>query len=267
MIQHRSEHRPRARRALALLACLLPVPGVALATGPDLAGTWVGSDLPQGLPSSVRMTVDAGPAPAARLAFGVGRRCTVTLGADAGPAGQAGRTTFVARESNGGRYCDALVPGTLTVEAQGEDAIAVGFAVAGGASPRWQLRRRSAVVAEPADADSVAGDWQGRTQPRQDAAPIAVALTLGASAPGDRDNGLRYGGTRACTLTLAYEGALHAAHYYSVLPAVVAGGWCERLADGYVQVWRRGDDLLYRSLPDDGDCPQGCAVSRAADGS
>ncbi|KAF1705705.1 hypothetical protein [Pseudoxanthomonas suwonensis] len=243
--------RNKVRRMAAQAALAWIATGASTSPASPLSGDWVGQDQVSSAPSSLRLSIDKGSG--AVLRFGAGRNCTLLLRAVGGAQAPTG---FAITESNGGRFCDRLVPGTLQLAAKDDAQLSVSLS----ASDRrygWTLRRAGG-AADPV----LHGAWAGWLQPAQSSVPVDVRLDVGGTEPGDADSLLRQGGTRQCQVGLAYQGAAGTVHYFQALMRQVAGGYCEALVDRLLRVESDGRTLRYSFIPDDGQCGKGCVLER-----
>lgn len=247
------------RRAQRTWPCVLAalLAGPAAADDPRIDGAWVGSSVHGGTPLAVRLEVQGGAS-----ATGL----TVRFGAPHGCGVAARRSemfpdalVYDVSPPTGGAHCDALYPGTVTLLPGSEAGLTL-VAGDGRQAPTYALRRPgSPPPAGTDDPRPLLGAWAGSVAGAE-ASRIGVRLDVGGVEPGDRQSTLRYGSPRQCTVALAYEGAIGPVHYFSIRES--PGGYCDRLAGGYL--WARPGDvrLDYGFQPGTAECRDGCTLDR-----
>lgn len=240
-----------------VLAALLA--GPAVADGPRIEGRWVGSSVERDTPVAVRLDVQGGGASRLELGFGAPHACSIgAWRSNMFP----GEFVYDVAPPAGGKRCDALYPGTITLLPDPAGGLRL-VAGDGTAARTYPLRRPGSVP--PAGSDDprpLLGSWLGQVV-GEGGARIGVRLEVAGVEPGDPGSSLRYGPPRQCTAPLVYEGALAAEHYFSIPGS--PGGYCDHLAGGYLRARLHAGRLEYGFQPDGPDCRGGCTLERATD--
>ncbi|MGA6150436.1 hypothetical protein [Stenotrophomonas sp. NPDC077461] len=237
-------------RVCGLLALLAPALVTAQSSSPPPL-TWVGTDLVDGRPSSVRFTAADAAAPAL-IAFGAGRACRL-------------EARFVTHDGNqfhydvtagNGGWCDRFQPGRVVLRVDGRKAT-------------LQVRTQGAPlqvamwpVGDATRAPPPRGTWTGLSNPADPDASLA-SLQLADHDPGDTRSRLVFGSPDSCRLSLRYEGATPAGAWYAPLPGN-GGARCDRLLDQWVVVREAGDAATVHVEPTPGDCADGCRWTRSS---
>jgi len=261
---------PSAWRSRALAIVLAPALATAQSSTPSSTAArtattsparplWVGVELMEGRPSSLRVLPQPGE-DTVQIAFGLPRPCRLA----ARPTYRSGDVQRYELTGSSGGRCDRWYPGSAVLRAEDTGAqLDLGIGSQQRTLPLWMAGK---VPEEAAMQAPLAGRWTSVVHTANDQ-HLDLTLQLQGREPGDEGGTLIYGSPRNCRVPLRYEGRTEAGAWFAVLPGN-GGTFCDALVDRWLVVSLRAEAASLRIDSASGmkpinECVPNCSLGRS----